>query len=155
VRLERAAQDNRQPGRETADFETEQGSVRLGMSPHNSLELTIEGSLVRNTSLERDETERTRRLSGGIAWRPADWASLTMQRTGTRILAALPGVLRSDGSTSAQLAVSTLGPFGGRRGSWFVRYARGDWRSRTDPAAPSESRTTWSVDTGLSLRVFQ
>ncbi len=71
-RLSASDQDNRQPGRELADFEARTHGWTFGWSPHSRLDLGFEVDRERSRSLEAHRTDRRRRLGVSLGWRPHD-----------------------------------------------------------------------------------
>lgn len=64
----RSFQDNRQPGRERADFAAASTGVTVGYKPFNSLGLDFELSRERQKSFEQLRTDRTFRLGTRAVW---------------------------------------------------------------------------------------
>lgn len=154
--LSRSAQDNRQPGRELADFETlghqAQASLRLGQAFNVTLGLQHN----RNSSREKDLTTTTDTGNVGFDWTVRDrWAiAAHYARTlgdDSRELAA-----SADRAVQAQLGYRfAFTTFGHKLpGQVFVRYSEHASSSRdaTFGLAGAGLQRTWGA--GLSLSLF-
>jgi hypothetical protein len=147
----RSLQDNRQPGREQADLKTQSNGVNLTLSPVRSLSLTGSLSQADAHNVERDETDRTRRYSGGVNWTPLRGSTLALQLSETR--RDNGGSVRADRSLSSQWSspVPGLDRFGGK---WHLRFARSANETRNATLDLDQRRSDWSLDSGLSFRFF-
>ncbi|REJ73867.1 MAG: hypothetical protein DWQ36_03345 [Acidobacteria bacterium] len=70
-------QDNRQPGREDADFENVSHGLRLSLAPHQKLDLGLEYSRDRAESLDVGRTDENERVGFNFLWRPIQRFSLS------------------------------------------------------------------------------
>jgi hypothetical protein len=154
--IQRATQDNRQPGRENADFETRGHQVAFGWRVGEKLNLNVGGNLNRNFSREKDLTTTTRGGNGGFDWLVSD--GLTLAATAGRTLAGDARDLTSAANDTAQAQLTwRFGiPADGRKlpGQVFVRYARQKGASRDSTFALSTRGASWAWDAGLSLSLF-
>jgi hypothetical protein len=155
-RLSTSTQDNRQPGRELADFTTRVHSFSGGVMPSSRLDVGVEVSLERATSLEVARHSDVHRV--GVT------AHLQLTRqTALQVLASRNRTSDSD-SEAVSTATDWNGLFAhtvslGRRGPHAVtaqlslRIARqGLWR--LDGAGLPVPQRAWSMQTGVSLRIF-
>ncbi len=62
-------QNNRQPGRERADFETDAGSVFLGFTPTDRFDISFDTSLDEQKNIESATRQRNRRVGATMTWR--------------------------------------------------------------------------------------
>jgi hypothetical protein len=153
-RLNLTSQDNRQPGRENADFSGSVHNATLaftGAAVGATLDLGFDGT-EREESSERSRTRRagttlewrmtsTTTMSGTLALTIVDRGDTTIQRlTDGRVELAqrLPLMRLSARSSPGQL---------------FVRFSHQD-QAITDPLMAAVDRRTWYVSTGLTLGVF-
>jgi len=152
----RTTQDNRQIGRENADF-TNTGhqasaSVRLG----ERLSLSFGANVARNYSKERDLTTTTDGGNVGIDWQPAQRWSLAANFG--RSLGGDSRDFTASANDNAQVQLSyryDLPAFGRKLpGQVFVRYVRATSESRDSTFGLSATGTQWAVDAGLSLSLF-
>lgn len=67
-RADFSEQDNRQPGRENADFDHSLHAVSLSLALHESLDVSFEVSRERAYSLEAARIDRNRNYAFGLAW---------------------------------------------------------------------------------------
>ena len=155
-RANRTIQDNRQPGRERADFATLVHGIGLGVTPVGALDLTGEISLESADNQELDEQSSTRRLGFNVDWRftrtstAKGYVSVTRRDDGVT-----PGATRN---TEAYLGLTQ-----GLRflrvgthpmpGQLFLRYARQSVRPAGVAGADGSPRT-WTINTGLTLNFF-
>ncbi|CAN5870137.1 hypothetical protein BH24GEM1_BH24GEM1_18500 [soil metagenome] len=150
-------QDNRQPGRELADFRSWVHALTLGVTPASAVTLSLDLSDEHQRNLEFATVQRTRR-----AGLQGDWRLLTNT--------AFQGFVsfgRSDDSPSTQQTDNTelrfeasqgfnlyRRPESGTQARAFLRYGR-NANSLTAPAlAPTPDQTRWSLAAGMSLRLY-
>lgn len=67
-RVERSEQDNRQPGRERADFEHRLHGANLSLSLYEGLDVNFDVSHERSYSVEAMRFDRNRNYGFGLAW---------------------------------------------------------------------------------------
>ena len=68
-RYNRAFQDNRQPGREFADFLSVANALTLSIKPHSAFDLDLDLSQESQKSFEQSRIDRTFRLGTRAVWR--------------------------------------------------------------------------------------
>lgn len=76
-RFNRSFQDNRQPGREKADFLNEVNSVSVGTQFGKNIDLNFDTSHERATNFEQPQTNGTFRVGTNLTWRDAIMKNLT------------------------------------------------------------------------------
>jgi hypothetical protein len=157
-----ANQDNRQPTRENADFDSGVFGASIGRALGTRGDVSLDLGNEYQTARERDETTRTRRATMNGSFRP---------RATLNVLAAfsLTAVRAPAGTTSVNteqhLELSqgfNLWPTPAsepQRGQLFVRFARtgslAPSLAATGVVAPAAlNRAQWTVATGLNLRLF-
>jgi len=157
-----ANQDNRQPTRENADFDSGVLGLSIGRALGTRGDVSLDLGNEYQTARERDETTRTKRVTMNASFRP---------RTTFSVLAAfsVTDVKAPAGATSVNteqhLEFSQgfnlwSAPAGDpQRGQLFVRFARtgslAPSLAATGVVAPAAlGRAQWTVATGLNLRLF-
>lgn len=154
--IQRSTQDNRQPGRENADFENLGHQVTLGLRVSEKLNLNLGANTNRNFSREKDLTTTTRGGNGGFDWQLFD--SLTLAANAGRTLGGDSRDLTAAGNSNAQAQLTwRFGiPAYGRKlpGQVFVRYVRQENTSRDTSFGLSTRGASWAWDAGLSLSLF-
>jgi len=147
----RSFQDNRETGRENADFGTWTHQFAAAVTPLRPLDLGIELGLEKGDNREIPQRIDTRRIGGTVAWRIRNGSSISGSASTTRTtddLATLPQHF-----TELRLEVSQrvrLVRFAASRmaGQVFLRFAR---QSGT---MTGTGVRTWSLNSGASLTVF-
>jgi len=157
ARLGESEQDNRQPGRERADFVTRTAGITAGGSPWKRLDVGVELTRERTENVELRSTQETLRYGVDFTWRvlPRLTCAGVLSRSH-----ATDEQGPSDGrswSTDLQLIWSLPERrAAGRRssGQLFVRWLdqRADSRNRLFGIATDTAQST--VDAGLSLTIF-
>jgi hypothetical protein len=150
-RFDRAEQDNRQVGRETADFENSTHGVSIAASALRTLSLNVDLARVSARSLERDEADRTRRIGLAIGWRPRPDGALALQLSDSRAENEATKTERVDRSWSVQWSagVPRLQALGGR---WMLRFARTEHVSTGFGPDPVR-RENWVLEAGFNLNL--
>jgi len=159
----RSAQDNRQPGRETADFTAEVNELSVGTNLGARGDLSLDlGDEVR-TAKERDETTHARRarLNSSLTTSAGTGivAALALVRTRTPTgSASLDTEERLELSQAIRLRTATGAP---DRGQAFLRFGRTTTRLPAPiavllPPTPLDMslRQQWTLATGLNVRIF-
>jgi len=154
--LDLSEQDNRQAGRENADFEALVHTASIGVSPLRALDLGVDVSLESAESLERSEKTRNARLGGSIDLRPTRTTTLSAQASANRY--TLDTVDLRQTSTDVRLQLSQKVTFhqrsaGSTGGQLFVRFARHS-ASANGLGGFADPRRTWTLNTGFTLSVF-
>jgi hypothetical protein len=150
LRFDRRHQDNRQAGREAADFTTGSNTVALGLPMHSRVSANLSIGRERAERHETGQTDRTVRYGAGFNWSPLQRATLSLDLTNTRADYDL-GLreqenLQVDARWSA--AVPRLSALGG---TYFLRYARASASSFERQTDLSQQRQDWSVSSGLNF----
>ena len=150
-------QDNRQPGRELADFRSWQHALTVGYTPSPQVTLALDLSDERQRNLELATLQRTRRVGLTGEWRPLAATSLQ----GFVSLSGADDAPRTQTSEAAELRLEASQGFNlyrrtasGTQARVFLRYARS--RSSLDArlADPAPDQVLWSLASGLSLRLY-
>jgi hypothetical protein len=154
--LGRTTQDNRQTGRENADFGNLTHGVGIGLTPAAALELGLELGFERARNEEADQVGRTRRVGASGTWRftgrsalAAAW-STTRNYDDPRTQEQKSSELRVELSQRVELLRLSSGRMNGQL---FVRYARQTAETNA-PGAVAVPFKAWSVNSGVSLTVF-
>ncbi len=154
--LARSTQDNRQPGRETADFENLGHQITLGLRLGERINLNLGGNANRNYSVEKDLAMTTRGGNGGFDWQLAD--NFTLAANAGRTLGGDSRDLAASAANNAQAQLTwrfNVASFGRKLpGQVFVRYARQENASRDSSFGISTQGANWGWDAGLSLSFF-
>ena len=154
--LGRSSQDNRQIGREAADFGNLTHMIGVGVTPVTSVDLTLDLGFERADNKEVDQQNGTRRLGGSVDWRftsrSALGASYSITRTqdDPRTQEQRNSEFRLEFSQRVDLFRLSTSRIAGQL---FVRYARqtGEMVSLGVPGQPARR---WNVNSGVSLTVF-
>jgi hypothetical protein len=147
-------QDNRQPGREQADFANTAHSVVLGLSPAGGVDLGLEVAVETADNLELMETDETDRLSARLAWQVGGGHSLDLLVSRTTTENDTTGATRrdlvGDGGWSWRLDLGSVGgrPLGGRL---WVRYANRQAFSFDPIFFIDDDRLLWTIMAGFNL----
>lgn len=151
-----ARQDNRQPGRENADFDELGHEVSFGWRAGETLNLNLGVNTRRNVSREKDLATTTRGANGGFDWQVGE--SLVLAANAGRTLGGDSRDLTSAADNVAQAQVTwRVGvPAFGRKlpGQLFVRYARQENANRDTAFGVATRGANWAWDAGLSLSFF-
>jgi hypothetical protein len=157
-----ANQDNRQPTRENADFDSGVLGLSVGRALGTRGDVSLDLGNEYQTARERDQTTRTRRVTMNASFRP---------RATLNALAAFSVIdVRAAAGTSSVNTEQHLELSQGfnlwsspasdpQRGQLFVRFARtgslAPSFAATGVVAPAAlGRAQWTVATGLNLRLF-
>jgi hypothetical protein len=152
----RSFQDNRQPGRELADFLNFTHNASAGVSAA-AADLSVDFSWDGAENRELIQADRTRRAGVGGTWRPARQSTLTGMATTT--------FSRDDDRTregrntdlhvqfAQALSLRAASPEA-LRGQVFVRFARQTLYSVNSLFGAGSERRIWTINTGLTFRVF-
>ncbi len=151
-------QDNRQLGRENADFLTVVNALSIGGAARAGLDASLDVSRERQTIYELDITQQLDRIGASVRWQPlarTDVLGIVSQSWGRQ-----PTLDARTRNTELQLELSRGFDLyrrydGGTQGRFFIRYAR--TRAALLPlfAQPLlDQRITWTLNAGGSLRIF-
>lgn len=159
-RVNRSDQDNRQPGRELADYAVRTHGVAVGVMASSSLSLGLDLGLERQENKEWAEVSDLRKAGVRGNWRLMRFTNLdgsfNVSRTedsgagsDTRVSSVQAGV--AHGFNLWRSADATP------RGQVYLRFSRysnelftlGSWS-----APPTQSRGMWNLVSGLTLRLF-
>jgi hypothetical protein len=156
-RWNRSWQDNRQSGRELADFRGMVHSLALGLTPSAAFSGALDLSLERHTSIEAEATQRVERMGVSLQWQVTRTTSLSSALSqmwgrdpilGQRTRHTEWHAELSQGFTLYRKTES------GTQGRVFVRFAR----SRAsvggfEPVSLATTRISWVLNAGGSLRL--
>jgi hypothetical protein len=157
-RWNQSFQDNRQPGREQADFRGIVHGLSLGLNLSGRLTTSLDVSVERQRSFETRTTQRLERAGGSLQWQITATTALSAALSQSWGLDPL-GQQRTR-NTEHQLELSQGFNLyrrleSGSQGRLFVRYAR--TRAATLPFEPVSliaPRVFWTVNAGASLRLY-
>jgi hypothetical protein len=153
-RFNQSSQDNRQPGRERADFLHLVNGLTLGLTPHNAFELNFELSAEQAKNLELRRLDRTLRLGATTNWRMTSRTALSfnLSTIGAGDLA------RTASNRSIEGFAQWSYRFGYEQTRWkkfqgqfFIRYANRYARSRDRLFALNSLIKTWTLNAGVSF----
>lgn len=161
LRHNRAHQDNRQPGRASADFTTGSNALSLGTGFGRGADVALDLGDDFQHAAERGERTVTRRLTMNTNLRRGQGTSLVLALSLLRTRPPVgPVTLTSEQRMEfTQPLLFLRDATGGARGQLFLRLGRNVARlpdflqAATDPAATITNRQ-WSLASGLNLRVF-
>jgi len=149
-RLNHAFQDNRQAGREAADFATRVQSFTLGLLPMSGLSFDFSLDLERADNREQDQLDRTRRYGGRASWSPLRRSTLSLSVSHTR--SRDEADLRRRDDTILDAHWSSLVPGLARLGArYYLRFSRASGSAVDAEAALDRSTRRWSLASGLNL----
>jgi hypothetical protein len=150
-------QDNRQPGRENADFETRVHGVSLGLAPHARVDLSFDVDLERSDNLELEEVTETLRYGVGAQLRLADWTSLAGSASWSETETGSLEQVNESSVLDLQWTVHLRRLFGERRGAGaqlFLRYSYQQTELRDPVFELEESFRNWGINSGINLSLF-
>jgi len=155
-RLTLSEQDNRQVGRQDADFETSVHGVNLTLAAHARLDLGIESSREESDNLELSQTETTQRYGLSFQWR----ATPVLTFAGTLSRSERDDDPRTSESEDTGVDVQGTWRFERRHGDrhgWsgqlFLRYAEQSATSRDRVFGFATDVETWTLTSGLNLSI--
>lgn len=156
-RFDRSTQDNRQDGRETADFERTMHSVTLGLNPRPAIGISIDGSTEEGISAGADEKNTTRRLAVSTNLRFWQRTGITLFGSQTWMNDPIDNgpdrVVRQVRLELSQGLTLFTRASGSTTGQFFIRFARqsGDIFGL---APVGTSPSAWTLNTGFNLSLF-
>jgi hypothetical protein len=160
-RFNQSAQDNRQAGRERADFFGVSNTVAIDVTARANLDIGIEGSTEHQTNREAAQTNRVRRAGGTLTWRATPlttitaFASTNATRDDPLTSDAYNTEMRFELSRGFNLWRNPAG--GGTRGQLFLRYGKTTgilWAFPAGTAFDRSARGAWMLTSGLALRLY-
>lgn len=154
--LSRSVQDNRQTGRERADFSSLGHQANATWRATDTLNLTLGVQRHRHLSVEKDLVSRTTTASAGVDWTWRDRWTLAANMSRTRGDDSMAIASSANRSLQAQLGYRfELSSFGRKLpGQVFVRFSDQAASSRDALFGFDTAGGHRSVDAGLSLSLF-
>jgi hypothetical protein len=157
ARLGESDQDNRQPGRERADFVTRTAGISAGGSPWRALDLGAELTRERTDNVEQRSTQATLRYGLDFTWRALPRLTCTGVLSTSRATDEQGPSRSRDWGTDLQVVWALPERRAGGRqvtGQLFVRWLdrRADSRNQLFDLVTDTALST--VDAGLSINVF-
>lgn len=145
-----SAQDNRQVGRENADFDALANGVALGLRPARWLGLDLSFDLERAANLERRETDRTRRVGARTTITPFGQSTLAL--TGSHTRAADDAHSRRRRDTILDGNWSSTVPGLQRLGArYYLRFSRVTGRAVDEVFELDNATARWTLSSGLNV----
>jgi len=155
-RLSFSDQDNRQPGRENADFEVFTNALNLFLTPSPQFDIGLDLSTEDGDNIELDQTTEILRYGIAIGWRITDWTVLTARASQTN--SELPGVRSNDDSLiDAQWSINLDRRRGERHGlgaQLYIRYFYSKSENRDAIFEIDDTFSSWSLSSGINLSVY-
>lgn len=156
-KLSYADTDNRQTGRELADFVAVSNGVSLGLQLGTRFDLNLDGGLDRAVNDEQARVDRIRRLGAGAAWRPhpsmalAGSVSNTLGRDDRRTSRNEAKTYEVSGTWRVEAPLSTT-----RRvsGQLLLRWALQESKTEDATFGTNQSLRFWSLTSGVTLSLF-
>lgn len=155
--INHARQDNRQPGRETADFLNVGQQASLALMLGESLHLNLGANRSRQYSAETATVTVNDGLTFGAQWRFLDHWTLAPNAGLTRGRDSRGAAAQRGHTTQTQLGRSFRLPSPAGQptnGQWFVRHALVATRSRDAALGIETAGRQWSIQLGASLTLF-
>lgn len=150
-------QDNRQPGREAADFHARVHAVSLGLTPSPTVRVSLDLSEERQRSLELDLLQRVRRVGVSGDWQPLRHSTLQ----GSLALTHADDRPITERRENLEMRLEASQGFNlyrrlesGPQARAFLRVARSRVWFGGPAAGLIPNETVWTAATGLSLRIF-
>ncbi|HXI13018.1 MAG TPA: hypothetical protein VNM92_10265 [Thermoanaerobaculia bacterium] len=156
-RIGKTLQDNRQIGRERADFDTSTNAVTIGFAPGQRLNVSFDVSREENGSEEDGKRDRTNRFGTNVSWTLFGQTALAgniSQTLGNNNL----GTSNQRGTDGfLELASGFKVPLGAqkRQGRAFVRFADQRARSKDLVFGTSSDRQGATVTSGVTFSLFK
>jgi hypothetical protein len=157
-RLGHSLQDNRQPGREAADFENINHAISLGLSPGSSIDLALEVAFEKAQNKEVDRTDKTTNFSVGFNMPTSDKSNLNLNLTATHSVDNLQTTFNDNVNLSSQWSYRfNYDLRQGRplfQGQLFIRYSRTAINSEDTVFGINNELMNWTINTGVSVSLF-
>ncbi|GAB4350762.1 MAG: hypothetical protein Kow006_13900 [Gammaproteobacteria bacterium] len=150
-------QDNRQPGRENADFETTQHEITLGLRPTDTVSLNFGLGRTRQDNVEEMKINYSRSVNWGFDWRIGERWNLRGNYSVSREDDSLDNAESESYSADTQLSWSFELPGPSDRklpGQLFIRHALEDNVSQDNIFLFSSAARTWTLSAGLNISFF-
>ncbi|MEZ5590737.1 MAG: hypothetical protein R3F53_08535 [Gammaproteobacteria bacterium] len=152
-----ADEDNRQTGREQADFTTLEHAVNIGLRPINDLNLTLGTAYLRNHDREQSLVNYSNTYTFGLDW--TFWNDWVFNGSVTYIDEDDNASLAARDTTTLQAQISYRfelpGPASRKLpGQWFLRYDREKLNELDTEFELDSSATTWTISSGLSFSFY-
>ncbi len=151
-------QDNRQPGRETADFENVTNSINLGVNPFSRLSLSFDIGFenAENKGIDRTDLTKVYGLNLNLQTTGASNFSLNYSNTNTedndKTSEQNNANLNAQWSLNFRLKKAQDKDW--VAGQVFIRYARSEADSRDVIFGFEDEFDNWTLNTGVNLTVF-
>ncbi len=150
LQLNVSDQDNRQPGRENADFLTRRSAIQLGVTPTGALDLGLDLALERRDDQGATEVASTRRWGASVSWRVLRTSSLSLTYSDTFQDNDVATLERGDRAFSA--GWNSFVPFVERLGGqYFLRFNYQTSRNQDFLREFDSDQMFWTLQFGLSL----
>jgi hypothetical protein len=153
----RSRQDNRQPGRELADFTTDTHGVNTSLTVHAKLDVGLDWSRERAVDEEVSETARTERWGFHFNAPLHDRFTINGSASRSRNTSDPATSTSESSSVDAQAAYRFAWSRGERHGlslQWYLRYSRQDNSFEDLVFGFADESSSWSINSGLSLSLF-
>lgn len=146
-------QDNRQPGREAADFQSLNHSLNFSWTLLPTMSVNTGVTRARNAERERSIARYSDSLNASLNWRVGDRTTLAVSWQQGRNHDSLDQALARNDSLNANLAGGIDLPIGGRRvpAQLFLSYSRQTSTNLNRIFNFDSEFGTWSVNSGLSF----
>ena len=158
-RFNRAFQDNKQPGREQADFLSLVNAFTIGTSPFKSLDLNFDLSRESQENFEQPRTDNTFRFGSNITWQLPLLKNATLSANLSTTLAGDTDNTNDTRNADFDVQLAYKFGFGAKKfkkldAQFFVRYANhyGDVRDRIFFA--NNFNKTQTFNAGLTFNIF-
>jgi hypothetical protein len=157
-RLNRSFQDNQQPGRELTDFSNLVDGFSVGLSPAQSLDLTLDVNAERASNLGAHTRDSTMRVAPTINWRIGKAstlaANLSTTVAGDRQDTRHNDNVEFDAQWTYRFAVMEKSRFRKMQWQFFTRYANHYARTRNFIVFQNDLQRTQTLNLGLSVNLF-
>ncbi len=157
-RLGYSLQDNRQPGRQNADFKNVNHNFNFGLTPFDRLDVGLDLAIEQAENQAADETNTTRNIGFNVTFKTTDYSVLTANIAQTHSENDVKTSELNNLFANAQWSLNFhLNRNRNRRllsGQVFIRYSRNESDSRDDLFGFQTDTSRWTVNTGLNLSLF-
>lgn len=150
-------QDNRQPGRETADLSGDASTYFFGFTPAERFDVTLESSIERLRNTELGQRDRLRRHGGTLTWRV--WRDVALSGNYSWLYGRDAAWTNERGSNEGFIDLSSGFSFWQssaqrNRSRVFLRYSTRDSSTFDRIFDARSSNEGWSLTSGVNLSVF-